>query len=77
MTLPLLISTALHSSCQSTASGAAEDGTSSEGGGELPAMGTVCSLCEELHEDAEHREFISAGASAGLSVRAPRCLVSA
>jgi hypothetical protein len=29
----------------------------------------ICATCEELHEDSEHREFISAGASAGLSVR--------
>ena len=38
-------------------------------GQEPPRVRAICATCEELHEDAEHREFISAGASAGLSVR--------
>jgi chloride channel 7 len=35
---------------------------------ERPKVLNFCATCEELHEDSEHREFISAGASAGLSV---------
>lgn len=52
--------------------------------GDLPGApvqkGVWCQTWEELHEDSEHREFISAGAAAGLSVRLPpsnskwRCL---
>jgi Voltage gated chloride channel len=38
----------------------------------VPGVRAICATCEELHEDSEHREFISAGASAGLSVRAVR-----
>jgi chloride channel 7 len=48
------------------------DGESASPGshaGEQQRMPTFCATCEELHEDSEHREFISAGASAGLSVR--------
>lgn len=32
-------------------------------------QGVWCQTWEQLHEDSEHREFICAGASAGLSVR--------
>jgi chloride channel 7 len=42
-----------------------------------PKKGVWCATWEELHEDSEHREFISAGASAGLSVRARLCLPAA
>ena len=42
-------------------------------GQEPPRVRAICATCEELHEDAEHREFISAGASAGLSVRFEKC----
>jgi Voltage gated chloride channel len=35
--------------------------------------GVWCQTWEELHEDSEHREFISAGAAAGLSVCTSSC----
>jgi Voltage gated chloride channel len=50
--------------------------STSSGEGVLPKHRTiaahVCATWEVLNEDAEHREFVSAGASAGLSVRGPR-----
>lgn len=36
---------------------------------DVPRKGAWCATWEELHEDSEHREFIAAGAAAGLSVR--------
>lgn len=39
---------------------------------DVPRKGAWCATWEELHEDSEHREFIAAGAAAGLSVRT-RC----
>ena len=35
----------------------------------------VCAVWEDLYEDSEHREFISAGAAAGLSVRSSAVLL--
>jgi chloride channel 7 len=40
-------------------------------GYERPSMHPICATCEDLQDDSEHREFISAGASAGLSVCPP------
>jgi chloride channel 7 len=45
-----------------------DDDTSTLSGRERRCMRPICATCEDLHEDSEHREFISAGASAGLSV---------
>ena len=45
-----------------------DDATSSAAAVDEGPRAPICATCEELHEDSELREFISAGASAGLSV---------
>lgn len=54
--------------------GGSEDESAAE---EARPRAGLCQTWEELVEDSEHREFISAGASAGLSVRPPRAAARA
>ena len=58
--------------CNGLEEGDDDDSEPGDGQSDAPVRkGVWCQTWEELHEDSEHREFISAGAAAGLSVRPP------